>query len=220
MSTSITNKIIIEDEGTLVSSNNIINFEGAGVTVTNTGNETLITIPGSIPTASYGLYAQTSSSIPASGILRKSIIGPGVGTLTVPANFFQIGDSFTCALDGIISSTSSSKIHIHVETLGGVVLADTGLVNMTAATNRPWLLNLYFTVRKLGIATLASISSGGFFSYIKNGGVNFEGFVLSTINSTTFDTTIDNTLTITVQWDTDSTSNSIQSLNFVLTKVY
>lgn len=79
---------------------------------------------------------------------------------------------------------------------------------------------MYFTIRKIGGVGVASISSGGLFSYIKNAGTNFEGFVLSNINTTTFDTTVDNTLVITVQWNTSSASNTIQSYNFILQKVY
>lgn len=172
------------------------------------------------PPANYGLFAQTATGPSVTGIAEQSIVGTGVGTLSVPANAFKVGDSFTCALDGIVSSLSSATIHIHVKTLSGVILADTGIVPMAATTNKPWLLNLYFTVRTLGAAGVASISSGGFYSYIRNGGGNFEGYVLSTVNSTTFDTTIDNTLVITAQWNTGSASNKIQSLNFVLNKTY
>ena len=167
-----------------------------------------------------GLFAQTASSASVSGITEQSIIGAGVGTLSVPANGFKIGDSFTCALDGLLSSISAATIHIHVKTLSGVILADTGVVTMAAATDKPWLLSLFFTVRTLGGAGTASISSGGLFSYIRNGGTQFEGFVLSTINSTTFDTTINNTLVITAQWNSDSASNKIQSYNFILNKTF
>lgn len=172
-----------------------------------------------IPTT-YGLYTQTSSSTPASGINQNSIVGTGVGTLTVPANSFQIGDSFTCALDGLLSCLGSATLHIHVETLAGVVLADTGIIAMETTTSKAWLLTLYFTIRTVGGVGVASISSGGLFSYIKNAGTNFEGFVLSNINTTTFNTTIDNTLVITAQWNTNSASNTMQSFNFILQKVY
>jgi hypothetical protein len=167
-----------------------------------------------------GLYAQTETGPSITGIAEQSIIGSGVGSLSVPANGFQIGDSFTCDLDGIISCVSSATIHIHVKTIGGIILADTGVIALAAATNKPWIFNLYFTIRTLGGSGVASISSGGLFSYIRNGGTNFEGFVLSNINTTTFDTTIDNTLVITVQWNTANASNTIKSYNFVLNKTY
>jgi hypothetical protein len=172
-----------------------------------------------IPTT-YGLYTQTSSSTPASGINQNSIVGTGVGTLTVPANSFQIGDSFTCALDGLLSCLGSATLEIRVRTLAGVVLADTGIIAMETTTSKAWLLTLYFTIRTVGGVGVASISSGGLFSYIKNAGTNFEGFVLSNINTTTFNTTIDNTLVITAQWNTNSASNTMQSFNFILQKVY
>ena len=173
-----------------------------------------------IPPKSYGLYAQTANGPIVTGIAEQSVIGTGVGGLSVPANAFSIGDSFTAALDGIISCISSATIHIHVKTVAGAILADTGVVSLAAATNKAWLLNLYFTVRTLGGAGVASISSGGLFSYIRNGGAQFEGYVLSTINTTTFDTTVNNELVITVQFNTGNAGNTIQSYNFTLQKVY
>jgi hypothetical protein len=173
------------------------------------------------PSVSYGLYAQTANSISVTDTtVETTIIGPGVGGLTVPANGFSIGDSFTGALDGIISSTSSSTVHIRVKTLSGALLADTGIIDLAAATDKAWIMNLYFTIRTLGGVNVASISSGGQFSYIRNGGTQFEGYVLSIVNDTTFDTTIDNTLVITAQWDTASINNSITTKNFTLTKIY
>lgn len=168
-----------------------------------------------------GLFAQTADSIPVAGTaVETTIVGPGVGSLTVPANGFSIGDSFTCGLDGILSCGSSATLHIRVKTLTGVVLADTGIITMAATTSKSWIITLYFTIRTLGTAGTASISSGGLFSYIRNGGTQFEGYVLSTVNNTTFDTTINNTLVVTAQWDPGSIGNSIVTKNFTLTKVY
>jgi len=175
----------------------------------------------SIPTASYGLFSQTADSTPVTATaVETTIIGPGVGILSVPANTFSIGDSFLCALDGLISCTSASTIHVRVKTLSGTLLADTGIIDLAAATGKSWIMNLYFTIRTLGGMGVASLSSGGLFSYIRNGGTQFEGYVLSNVNTTTFDTTINNTLEITVQWDTNSVDNSIVSRNFTLTKIY
>lgn len=169
----------------------------------------------------YGLYVQIADSVPVAATnIETTIIGSGIGTLSVPANKFSIGDSFQASLDGILSCVGTATLHIHVKTLAGVILADTGIIAMDAATSKSWLLNLYFTIRNIGGTTVASISSGGLFSYIKNSGINFEGFVLSTINNTTFDTTIANTLVITAQWNTTNAGNSIMTRNFTLTKTF
>jgi hypothetical protein len=173
------------------------------------------------PSGLTGLFAQTADSAPVvNTAVETTIVGPGVGSLTVPANGFQIGDSFTCALDGLVTCGSSATLHIRIRTLSGVILADTGIIDMAAATDKSWIINLYFTIRTLGGVGVASISSGGLFSYIRNGGTQFEGYVLSTVNTTTFNTTIDNTLVITAQWDPGSIGNSIVTRNFTLTKVY
>ena len=211
----------IQEEGVTLTQQPILDFQGSGVTATNYFGKTIVTIPGNIPATSYGLFAQTADSVPVvNTALETTIVGPGVGTLAVPANGFSVGDSFTCALDGLVTCGSSATLHIRVKTLGGVLLADTAIIDMSAATAQPWLINLYFTIRTLGAPTVASISSGGLFSYIRNGGTQFEGYVLSTINNTTFDTTVNNTLVITAQWDPGSIGNSIVTRNFTLTKIY
>jgi hypothetical protein len=207
----------IQNQSVNLPQRSIIDFQGTGVTASDNGVKTIVNI--AAPT-NYGLYAQTSDSANVTGIVKQSIIGSGVGTLSVPANSFQIGDSFVASLDGLLSCVGTATLHIRVETLTGVILADTGIIAMDVTTSKSWLLNLYFTIRNIGGTTIASISSGGLFSYIKNAGINFEGYVLSNINNTTFDTTINNTLVVNAQWNTANASNQILSRNFTLQKIY
>jgi len=87
-------------------------------------------------------------------------------------------------------------------------------------TTKHFKLDVYFTVRTLGAAGVASIASGGDFTYAKDASNGFEGASFSTENSTTFDTTISNTLDITAQWGNASTNNSIYSEIFTLSKTY
>ena len=169
----------------------------------------------------YGLFAQTGDSLTVSATtVETTIVGPGKGVLIVPPNTFQIGDSFQVEMDGDITCINTATIHVHVRTTGGVVLIDTGVLNLDTATNRHWFLNLFFTIRQIGGTTVASISSGGIFSYVKDTGQNYEGFPLSQVNNTTFDTTILNTLDITVTWNTNNSGNRIFSRNLTLTKIY
>jgi hypothetical protein len=206
----------VQNESVNLPQRSIIDFQGTIVNATDNGAKTIVTI--AAPTT-YGLYAQIADSVPVAATnIETTIIGSGIGTLSVPANGFSIGDSFQASLDGILSCVGTATLHIHVKTLAGVILADTGIIAMDAATSKSWLLNLYFTIRNIGGTTVASISSGGLFSYIKNSGINFEGYVLSTINNTTFDTTIANTLVITAQWNTTNAGNSIMTRNFTLIK--
>ena len=91
---------------------------------------------------------------------------------------------------------------------------------MDTTTTKHWKLDVNFTVRQVGIATVASIASGGLFAYTKNSGLNFEGVNFSIVNSLDFDTTINNTLNITAQWNTNNAGNSIYSEIFTLNKTY
>ena len=175
--------------------------------------------PSPFPTV-YGLFSQTGNSVTVSATTTEStLIGNGVGTLSVPSNGFQIGDSFVGRLVGHISSKNNITIRIRIKT-GAVILGDTGLVTLPQTTNKHYTIDLNFTVRNIGVPTVASIVSGIVFTYSKDASNAFEGSDFSIINNTTFDTTISNTLDVTVQWGTTDVENSIYSEYFVLNKVY
>jgi hypothetical protein len=169
----------------------------------------------------FRLFAQTANSTTITATTSElTLIGGGVGSLTVPANGFQVGDSFTGVLIGHLSCVSTATLQIRVKTASGILLADTGAMAMSAATTKHWKLDVNFTIRQLGAATVASIASGGLFAYTKNSGLNFEGVNFSITNNTTFDTTVLNTLVITAQWNTNNAGNSIYSEIFTLSKTY
>ena len=169
----------------------------------------------------YGLFSQTGSSITVSGTtVESSIIGGGVGSLSIPANGFRVGDSFHGVLIGHMSCVGTATLQIRIKTSTGILLSDTGVIDMEAASNKHWKLDVNFTIRNLGAASTGSIASGGLFSYTKNSGFNFEGINFSIINNTTFDTTITNTLLITAEWNTNNSGNSIYSETFILNKIY
>jgi hypothetical protein len=173
-----------------------------------------------ISAGSYGLYTQTASSTPVTNTTTEtSLLDGGVGTLTVPANGFKVGDSFHAILTGYISSVNNHTLTIIIKS-GSVVLATTGAVTMAGTTGRHWKLEVYFTVRTLGASGVASIATGGTFMYTKNASTNFEGTNFSTETITGFDTTISNTLSITAKWGQANTGDSIYSEIFTLNKTY
>ena len=167
-----------------------------------------------------GLFAQTANSTPITNtIAETSLINGGVGTLSVPANGFQVGDSFRAVAAGVLNATNNQTIRIRVKS-GSVVLLDSTAQPISNITNDVWSLNIDFTIRQLGAAGVASIVSLGTFHYAKTSNATVQGFAFNVVNSTTFNTTISNTLDITVQWGAASTSNSIFSDIFVLNKTY
>jgi|694.fasta_scaffold00340_84 hypothetical protein len=186
----------------------------------NWGFQSISSSSSPIPSSlNYGLYSQTAiSNIIVNTNSELSLIGSGVGSLSTPPNYFNIGDSFVARMGGTISNLNNTNIRFRIES-GLIPLVDTGLIQLKQSTNQFWELVIYYTIRNIGGIGVASIISNGNFVHVRNNtGVEIFGF--NTINNTTFDTTIINALDITAQWQTASPSNSINSDYFVLNKVY
>jgi hypothetical protein len=167
-----------------------------------------------------GLYAQTAlGTAIANTTVETSLVGAGVGTLSVPANAFQVGDSFTVKMCGKLSCANNETIHVRLKS-NGVVIADAGIFQMKISTNKFFELIADFTITKIGAAGVAELFVNGQYSYNQNANTNLDGVNFALISNTVFNTTITNTLTITAQWGLANAANSIQSQNFVLTKVY
>lgn len=200
-----------------IGSNSFIEYKQVKYKILESLSDLLIA-SNSIPSS--GLFAQTSNSTPVAATTTEgTLIDGGVGTLSVPANGFRVGDSFTVNISGIMSSQNNNTLTIRVKT-GNVVLADSGPLTMPAITNQVWDLNLYFTIRTIGAAGVASIVTLGQLHILKAASGTQQGFGFNTINNTTFDTTIANTLSVTAQWSSNNIANSIYSDLCVLTKVY
>ena len=169
---------------------------------------------------SRGLFAQTGNSTPVTATTTAgTIIDGGVGSLSVPANGFKVGDSFRVDMGGVMSAKNNDILKITLFT-GSVILADSPNLTMPAITNQVWHLSVNFTVRALGADGVASIVTIAQFHILKLASGTQEGFAWNTVNSTTFDTTISNTLDIKAKWSSNSALNSIYSDICILNKIY
>jgi len=169
---------------------------------------------------SKGLYAQTALSTPvvyASG--EASLIGNGVGSLSVPANSFKVGDSFTAKMCGNLSCANNQQIRIRIKSDENVI-GDLGIFEMNTTTDKFFELFIDFTIAEIGEAGVAELFVNGQYSYNQDTAGVLQGSNFALISNTTFDTTVLNDLSITAQWVTSNVTNTIQSQNFVLTKVY
>jgi hypothetical protein len=168
-----------------------------------------------------GLFAQTGNSTIISGtIVESTLINGGVGTLTVPANGFQIGDSYRAIFGGVMNAANNQTIRIRVKA-GAITLLDSGVQNLgSSVINDIWSLNIDFTIRQIGLPGVASIVSLGSFHYTKTNNASVQGFGFNVVNNTTFNTTISNVLDVTVQWGSNNAGNNIYSDIFVLNKTY
>ncbi len=191
-----------------------------GTSGASTFNGTTLNIPIYTPSTNYGVFAQTANSTPITATITEgTLIDGGVGTLSVPANGFSVGDSFQANFGGLMSAKNNDTITIRVKS-GGVILADSGALTLPTINNQVWNLILNFTIRSIGTAGVASIVTLGEFHILKLASGTQQGFGFNTVNNTTFNTTIANTLDVTVQWSSNSALNYIYSDLFILNKIY
>jgi len=168
----------------------------------------------------YGLFSQTANSVTISATtVETTLIDGGVGTLSVPANGFRVGDSFRADFGGVITAANNQTIDLRVKS-GLITLGDSLAQPITNITNNVWSLSINFTIRAIGGPGVASIVTLGTFNYTKTVNGTIEGFSFNTVNNTTFDTTVSNTLDVTLQWGSANAGNAIYSDIFVLNKIY
>ena len=168
--------------------------------------------------ASIGNYAQTANSAIINTTGEQSIIGTGVGSLAIPANAFAVGDSFHGKMGGLINATGGggrSEFTLNIKT-GSTVLASTGVFDLDNATDQGWEVELDFTIAAIGAT--GTICTNGNFVYTKNNDRKVYGYIFQDVQA--IDTTVSNTLDITVEWNVLNGGDDIYSANFVLYKVY
>ncbi|MDB0072644.1 hypothetical protein N9E79_00015 [bacterium] len=166
------------------------------------------------------MFSQTAATAPISATtVETDLFNGGVGTLTVLANTLNAGDSFKVTMGGNISSANNQGLRIRTS-LGGVIIEDSGFRDMVIHNNDVWILSMNYTIREIGGVGSASVYTLGEFSTIKAAGDVVTGFSFSESNDTTFSTTVDNILNITVEWETNNANNSINTETFVLNKTF
>ena len=168
----------------------------------------------------YGLYAQTVALTPITTAGEQTLIqtGGGVGSLSIPANAFAVGDSFHAKIGGKLNATGGggrTEIIIRIKT-GTTVLASTGVFDLDTATDQGWELELDFTIATIGAT--GSICTNGNFVYTKDGSRQVYGYLFQDVQ--TIDTTASNTLDITHEYNVLNGGDDIYSANFVLHRNY
>ena len=171
--------------------------------------------PRGLATNAYGLFAQTADGAALGNTLvETSIVGSGVGSLSIPANTLKAGDSFHAKIGGLISTQPNHEITIRAKS-GSTVLETTGIIQLELATNQPWELELDFTIRAIGVT--GEIKTNGNFVYNRDTG-SYIGKVLG--DTEVLDTTVANTLDITAEWGQEDTSDSIVVQQLILYKTF
>ena len=163
-----------------------------------------------IPNDIIGLaFVQTNSVTIANTDAESEIMGTGLGSKTLPPNFFTVGQHITAKIKGVMETTGNPTIRLRTY-LGGNLLADSGDVSL-GPTSGPVFMSVEF-----GYTCRTAGSSGtgiGQARFLYDTG-NAEGIIGAVMTTpAALNTTVANVILITIEWGTASESNSLVSTN-------
>lgn len=158
------------------------------------------------------LFTQTADKTVTNTAAETSIIGTGVGTITLPANFFLAGKTIRISGGGIYSAAIvPGNLTIKVK-YGTIVLASVVITNLAGSGS-----NLAFQYS----TTISCRTTGATGTVITDGNASYETAVLArgfaALNNgaatATIDTTASNALDVTATWATMSASNILKTVD-------
>lgn len=132
-----------------------------------------------------------------------------VGSLTLLANTFKPGDAYHMVIAGNFGSQNANTLTLRWKTNG--VTGTSEIIPLVGTSGEHFEIEIDWVIRKIGGAGVAEIATNWDFTYSDSGAGQFRGDRITSINNTTFDTTINNTLSLTVQFSTNNANNTIQS---------
>lgn len=158
------------------------------------------------------LFTQTADKSVTNTTTETSIVGTGVGGLTLPANFFVAGKTIRITIAGVYSTVAVTGDTVTVKVkYGSTVLtskATTALV--TGGTNLAWEAEVLITCRTTGAT--GTVQLGGGLTYQIAGAVAVYDELNNGVATTTLDTTASSLLDITVTHSAANASNTVKSL--------
>ena len=156
------------------------------------------------------LFTQTADATVANTVTETTIVGTGVGSMTLPANFFVAGKTIRIKCFGYHSAAASPTIRIRIK-LGSTVILDTTAVASKNGTNDGFTIEGIITCRTTGVT--GTIYGQG--NYIEFQSPSIDEGMVGTA-TTTIDTTTSQAIGVTAEWGTANASNTITTTNLIL----
>jgi hypothetical protein len=158
------------------------------------------------------IFTQTADKSVSNTTNETSIVGTGVGGLTLPANFFVAGKTIRVTMSGVYSTVAITGDTVTIKVkYGSTVLASkatTALV--TGGTNLFWASEVLVTCRTTGATGTVQVSGGVIYQVA--GSATVEDELNNGVSTTTLDTTASGLFDITVTHSAANASNTVKSL--------
>lgn len=155
------------------------------------------------------LLTQTADQTIANTTTETLLLGTGVGTNTLPADFFVVGKTVRIIVHGTIANTGTPTIRLRLR-LGASLIVDSGVVTLSSlGGTRPFRAEYLLTCRSTGAT--GTIEGAIWFSYTNAAGATDARVINVAPASGTVDTTSSQDVNPSVKWGTASPSNTITS---------
>jgi hypothetical protein len=171
-------------------------------------------ISGVQQTLSGVIWSKTSTTTLASWTTAATILGAsstGIGTLTLPANFFKVGKTIRLRLKGTLGTASTVPTLIIAVYLGATSVGATNTGTATTLTtasmsNRTWVLDVDITCRTTGSS--GTVVAGGVWNLSNSATVDYA-WGIGNGSAVTVNTTTSLAIDVKATCGTSNASNTI-----------
>jgi hypothetical protein len=205
---SSTLRIWLDDAGTLTSGASWPTTPHVRLATVVTGTTSVTTVtderrPPTVNRPGVGLAFVATAPITVSNTVTEStLFGTGVGSLSLPANFWAPGRVLRVRIKGVFSTTGTPNVTLRGK-LGATTIVSSGAVaTVGTIANLAWTLELELMCRSAGVT--GTIIGQGMFRYSGQAPIG-----LPATASITIDTTAASAINATIEWGTASGSNTI-----------
>lgn len=191
--------------------------DGTGAGFDNAWREVTRTVKANLGHLTY--FSSHTDKTVGGTTVEGSIVGAGIGTTNLPANFFGVGRCLRLSALGVVGSTTSgANAFINLRFyIGTTVMISTGPVQLSSGmSNSNWEITTMITGRSLG--TNGALKGSGIFHWVAAPATD-ASYGLSNSNTTTqIDTTQAIPIDLTAQWTTGGgdTLNTISCTNLTV----
>ena len=156
-------------------------------------------------------FTQTANRTISSSNTETTLFAGGIGTVTLPANFFTVGKSIKITLAGYNSSVSAvtGTWRVRLGGTGGTIIMASDTVTLSTVTQRGWSMEAILTCRSVGGS--GTVVGGGFVHRQQGSGTPSRTFIMKAPGTPPAPATVDTTSSLNVtpsfQFGTASASN-------------
>lgn len=163
------------------------------------------------------LYIATASQNRNNTAAENSIVGTGVGSLTLPANYYSgAGKALYVTASGYYGNTGTPTLNIKLKH-GSTVLAQTGAITTsTGATNWAWHFRGVVTCRSTGASGTVDIQGEFIIQTLASGTSSAAIYSMVNTSAVTIDTTVTQAVDLTETWGTANSLNTITGASFAM----